>query len=75
MSYKKFQNSDLLYNTIKAKPRFEIKIWGGKAVVNAGVGEAVLNNLQTSPPVAGSSVCDIQLDFSCPDNSFYIGVI
>ena len=34
MSYKKFENNDIFYNVIKTKPRFEFKIWGGKAVAN-----------------------------------------
>lgn len=50
MSYKKFENSDLFYNTIKAKPRFEFKIWRGQVVVNNGGGEAVKNDLQTVVP-------------------------
>lgn len=75
MSYKKFENSDLLYNTIKAKPRFEFKIYGGKAVVNSGIGAAILNNLQTAPPT--SEACDLPnaLDFSCPDNSYNASLI
>jgi hypothetical protein len=84
MSYKKFENADLFYNTIKAKPRFEFKIWGGKAVVNNGAGLALLNNLQTTEPTAlvqpyiPSPVgCDNpnSFDFSCPDNSYNIGAI
>ena len=42
MSYKKFENEDLFFNTIKAKPRFEIKIWKGQVVINNGVGQAIL---------------------------------
>jgi hypothetical protein len=78
MSYKKFENSDLFYNTIKAKPRFEFKIWGGKAVVNYGAGEAILNNLLIAPPaVAPPVVCANQyaFDFSCLENSYNVGLI
>lgn len=88
MSYKKFENGDLFYNTIKAKPRFEFKIWNGKAVVNNGGGEALLNDLQISPPAAltqpyiapvicgtGSCVLPYSFDFSCEDNSHNIAII
>ena len=84
MSYKKFENNDLFYNTIKAKPRFQFKIWNGKAVVNNGVGEALLNNLQTVepqtlvqpyiPPVVGCPNPN-SFDFSCEENSFNIATI
>lgn len=84
MTYKKFENGDLFYNTIKAKPRFEFKIWGGKAVVNTGVGLAVLNSLQTVPPEplvqpyipspAGCTNPD-SFDFTCPENSYNIAAI
>lgn len=30
MLYKKFETNDLFFNTLKAKPRFEFKIWGGR---------------------------------------------
>lgn len=84
MSYKKFENSDLFYNTIKAKPRFEFKIWRGQAVVNNNGGEAILNNLQTVAPAAlvqpvipvpGGCPNPNAFDFSCEDNSFNISII
>ena len=84
MSYKKFQNEDLFYNTIKAKPRFEFKIWRGQAVVNNGGGEAILYNLQTVEPAAliepvlpVAPVCanPNSFDFSCEENSFNIATI
>lgn len=77
MSYKKFENGDLFYNTIKAKPRFQFKIWNGKAVVNSGTGLAILNNLQVisaippAPPVCAPN----SFDFSCEDNSHNIAII
>ena len=84
MSYKKFDNGDLFYNTIKAKPRFEFKIWRGQALVNNGGGEAILNNLQTVqpqalvqpyiPPAAGCPNPN-SFDFSCEENSFNIATI
>ena len=79
MSYFKFENSDLFYNTIKAKPRFEFKIWSGKAVVNGGT-QTTLNALQTVPPVIvppTPSICanPNSLDFSCQENSYNIAVI
>lgn len=84
MTYKKFDNADLFYNTIKTKPRFEFKIWLGKAVVNNSGGEAVLNSLQTQAPsaliqpeipVAISCSLLNAFDFSCPDNSYNIAII
>jgi hypothetical protein len=41
MSYKKFEKNDLFFNTIRAKPQYQFKIWGGGAVVNSGDGAAV----------------------------------
>ena len=80
MSYKKFENSDLFYNTIKAKPRFQFKIWNGKSYVNNGSGLAILNGLQVVPGnelvQPSAPICqENALDFSCPENSQYIGVI
>ena len=76
MTYKKFENGDLFFNTIKAKPRFEFKIWGGKAVVNNGSGLAILNDLQTTPPtLTGGCANPNSFDFSCEDNSHNLGII
>ena len=75
MTYKKFENGDLFFNTIKAKTRFEFKIWGGKAVVNNGSGLAILNDLQTTPPILGGCPNPNSFDFSCEDNSHNLGII
>lgn len=76
MSYKKFENGDLLFNTIKAKPRFQFKIWGGKALVNTGVGLAALNDMQViAPPLPVGCPAPNSFDFSCEDNSHNIGII
>lgn len=80
MSYKKFENNDLIYNTIKTKPRFEFKIWGGKALINTGVGLAILNDYQVVSPVFTPSTpvtCTNpnSFDFSCEENSHNIGII
>lgn len=77
MSYKKFESGDLFYNTIKAKPRFEIKIWNGKAVVNNGIGQAVLNDIAFTPPIALGGACGDtnSFDFSCEDLSYNLSII
>lgn len=70
MSYKKFDKNDIFYNVIKAKPRFEFKIFRGNAYLNNNFRSVVLNDLQID-----ALSCLISLDFSCADNSQYIGVI
>lgn len=72
MSFKKFNSEDVFFATIKAKPKFEFKIFNGKTYLNNSDGYTYLNNLLITPPVEG---CDIRLDFSCADNSQYLVVI
>jgi len=80
MSYKKFELGDLFYNTIKAKPRFEFKIHNGNIYLNnLKDGLVVLNSLNISPemPIIPFVSCSLpySLDFSCPDNTYYLGII
>ncbi len=76
MIYKKFQKGDFFYNTIKTRPRFEFKLYGGKVYLNNQSGVAEYNNLLITPPVLEAITgCTISLDFSCIDNSQYIPVL
>lgn len=73
MSYKKFENQDIFYNTIRTKPFFKFKIYAGKAYLNNSTsGYVFYNDLNTGIPA-----CDIpnSLDLSCQDNSQYIAAI
>ena len=73
MSFKKFEEQDIFHNTIKTKPYFKFKIYGGQAFLNnSTTGYVFYNNLNT---VADG--CDIpnSFDFSCPDNSHNIAAI
>lgn len=78
MSFKKFEKGDILLNTIKAKPRFEFKIFKGNIYLNDSAnGYAVLNSLGEPlifvPP---SGVCEqYAYDFSCEENSQYLSTI
>lgn len=77
MSYKKFDLGDIFYNTIKAKPRFEFKIQNGNIYLNnLKDGFIVLNSLNIAPemPIV-TCILPYSLDFSCPDNTYYIGMI
>lgn len=71
MSFKKFENNDVFYNTIKTKPRFEFKIWGGNVYVNNDASNAILNDL------FHETKCGIEniLDFSCPETSYNVGIV
>ncbi len=71
MSFKKFEKSDLFYNVIKTKPRFEFKIWGGNVYLNNGLGEAILNDLGLGEECGLVNI----LDFSCPETSYNIAII
>ena len=73
MSFKKFNSEDIFFATIKAKPKFEFKIFNGKTYLNNSDGYTYLNNLLITPPTIEG--CDIRLDFSCEDNSQYLAVI
>lgn len=72
MSYKKFEKSDLFYNVIKTRPRFEFKIWGGNIYLNNTDGVAILNDLNIGEKKCGSENI---LDFSCPETSYNVGIV
>lgn len=73
MSFKKFEATDIFQNTIKTKPRFEFKIYNGKISLNTLVGYTYLNNLNL-PSVEGC-LLPYSFDFSCPENSYNVGLI
>jgi hypothetical protein len=76
MSFKKFESGDILYNTIKAKPKYEFKIFNGKIILNnSNDGYIVLNSLNITPPVFTGCTTPYSLDFSCVENTYYLGII
>jgi len=75
MSYKIFKKSDLIFNTVKVKPHFEFSIRNGNLSINNGNGYVMLNSIFLTPPNLVTGSCPISLDFSCIDNSFYLGVV
>lgn len=73
MSFKKFEKGDLLFNTIKTKPRFEFKIYNGNIYLNNSTdGYAKLHDLGLEQQQCGA---ENVLDFSCPETSYNIGLI
>jgi hypothetical protein len=66
MSFKKFSNNDLFYNTIKTKPHFEFKIQNGQLYTN--------NLLKISNDILEINQ-EYILDFSNDENSFNVGII
>lgn len=48
MSYKKFEQSDIFYNTIITKPRYEMKIYSGRLYINNEHDSISLNNTNLS---------------------------
>lgn len=50
MSYKKFEKSDIFFNILKLKPRFEIKIENGKMEINSNKSPIEMNNMLVTPP-------------------------
>jgi hypothetical protein len=72
MSFKKFEDNDIFNNIIKAKPRFEFKIYGGNIYLNNGEGFDYLNKLNL--PI---EVCEFPYAFvfSCEINSYNIAMI
>ncbi len=78
MSFKKFEKNDLFINTIKAKPHFQFKIYGGKAYINGELDVLKLNNLLIPtevPPEPPVYVCNLNYDFNCDENSQYLATI
>lgn len=71
MSYKKFEKSDVFYNVIKTKPRFQFKIWNGEIFLNYGYGGTGLGDLGHAEGCGDTNV----LDFSCPETSYNYGLI
>lgn len=78
MSYKKFQQSDVFFNTIKTKPKFKFKIHGGNLYYNNGIESSIfLQKLNEEVPYIPPSACLFinAYDFSCMENSQYIATI
>lgn len=72
MSFYKFEREDIIRSVIKAHPKVTFKIYGGNVYTNIEDAE----KMKFSPVSQIPSACSIEgLDFSCPDNSEYIGVI
>jgi hypothetical protein len=49
MPYKKFENNDIFFNVIKAKPYFQMKIWNSNLVTNEQANYSSLNTLNANP--------------------------
>jgi hypothetical protein len=80
MSYKKFEQGDLLHNVIKAKPRFEFKIFKGNIFLNdSSNGYSLLNSFGEpafAAPTPPTGACEqYAYDFSCLENSQYLPTI
>lgn len=78
MSFKKFEKNDLFINTIKAKPHFQFKIYGGKSYINSEFDILKLNNLYMSPEIIippPPYSCNLNYDFSCEENTQYLPTI
>ncbi len=69
MSLYRFKKEDIIRSVVKANPEISFKIYNGNVYTTLKDSENLVFN-----PV--STACSIEgLDFSCPDNSEYIGVI
>jgi hypothetical protein len=69
MSLFPFKKEDIVRSVIKANPEISFKIYNGNIYTTLKDSEDMVFS-----PI--SNACDIVgLDFSCPDNSGYIGVI
>lgn len=78
MSYKKFQQSDIIFNTVKTKPKFKFKIYGGNFYYNNGTESNIyLQQLNQEIVVIPPTGCmfNYAYDFSCEINSQYIATI
>ena len=71
MSLKKFEKGDLLHNIIKAKPRFEFKVWNGNIYLNNDGSYVILNGALQNISCGNENT----LDFSCPETSYNVGLI
>lgn len=76
MSYKKFELSDLFFNTIKTKPHYKFKFYNGKTFINNSA-ESNIYLYQLNEELIPPFVCLLTnaYDFSCPENSQYISTI
>ena len=73
MSFYKFEREDIIRSVVKSHPKVTFKMYGGYVYANIEDAEKMKFSPVISVPV---SACDFEgLDFSCPDNSEYIGVI
>ena len=68
MSIHKFEREDVIRSVIKSNPQVTFKMYNGQIFTNI----QNVENLYLNSGVVG---CDSGLDFSCEDNSGYIGVI
>jgi hypothetical protein len=75
----KFNQNDIIYNVLKVHPKVRITFSNGVAYykntfsVEAGSGNVAEGDLNLVPH--GNCGDEPKLDFSCPDNSMYVGVI
>ena len=75
-----FKSQDILINTLKLHPKISIKFVDGvayyKNIYSSDVpsGHVALEDLNLTPPSSGCGA-EPKLDFSCPDLSYYVGVI
>lgn len=72
MSFKKFNEQDLLFSTIKTKPKFQFRILNGQVYLNNNYGGAILNELATAAPVGDE---ENTLNFSNYEESYNIALI
>jgi len=80
MSLKKFEKSDVFKNVIKAKPRFEIKLYRGKEYINNSLNNFIsINNAnligavqEEQPP---EPISNGFFDFSDENNSYNLALI
>ena len=78
MSFKKFQSEDIIFNTIKTKPRYKFKFYGNTSNFNNGTESNIyLQKLNEEVEIGLLSGClfDNAYDFSCEANSQYIATI
>jgi len=78
MSYKKFDETDIIFNTVKTKPKFKFKIYGGSLYINNTVESSIylqkLNEEVIYIPPTGC-LLDYAYDFSCAANSQYVATM
>ncbi len=73
--YHKFEENDILINTLELYPRVKFKVINGKIINDTPTRSQPAQNIGIALLVSANCGANPSLDFSCAESSYYVGVI